>query len=111
MHDRASRKGIDELDPNYFPQSLIAYIRKHDPAVAPFNVADASNPFLNKKVLAIAGGKDPLVPWIFSRAFFDALEVGETGVKECFIDLDAKHEWTSAMGDRMAEFIKKHCLV
>lgn len=111
MYDRASRRGIDASDPAHFPPSLVAYIRSHDPASSAFKLTDASNPFWGKKILAMAGGKDPLVPWTFSRAFFDALEVGDRGVKECFIDPDAKHEWTDAMGEVMAAFIKQHCLL
>ena len=112
MYDRACRRGIDPSDPAYFPPSLVDYIRKHDPASAPtMNSLDASNPFLNKKILAIAGGQDPLIPWPFSKPTFDALEVGGAGVKECFVDEEAKHEWTDKMSDRLTEFINKHCLL
>jgi len=136
MSDRATRRGVDASDPTYFPPSLVAYVRQYDPVAAlspsshnthtahstSFNAAQtastssthpvASNPFLGKKILAIAGGKDPLVPWQFSAPFFEQLlYVGSDGVKENFIDEDAAHEWTEAMGERMAQFVERWCLL
>jgi hypothetical protein len=123
MRDRAARMGLDATgtatamdDATYpcFPPALVSHVRKHDPVAVYSSSPDihpAPNPFLGKKILAIAGGKDPLVPWRFSAPFFDALlDVGGDGVKESFVDELAAHEWTDAMGDRMALFVERWCL-
>lgn len=111
MTDRATRRNIDSSSPAYFPPSLVQYIQKHDPIAAlPSPPVNNVNPFLHKRILAISGGKDELVPWRFSQDFWERLDVGVDGVKDNFMDEDAGHEWTEKMGDRVAEFVQKHCL-
>ncbi|KAG9056346.1 hypothetical protein FS842_010923 [Serendipita sp. 407] len=111
MTDRATRKGCDPSNAAHFPRSLVEFVRKYDPATAPFTSPDNRNPFVGKKILAISGAKDRLVPWEFSESFFDSLYVGEGGLKEHFQDEDAGHVWTTKMGDKMAEFVLRHCLL
>lgn len=108
--DRANKRGLSTSSP-IFPAQFVAHVRKHDPAAACFTNDTNENPFLHKRILAIAGGKDSLVPWAASQAFFEKLELGQAGVKELFIDEEAGHKWTNPMGEKMAEFIEKYCLL
>ena len=109
--DRAKIGNVDVGSPAHFPPSLIRYIEEHDPISAlPNPPIKNTNPFLHRRILAIAGAKDPLVPWRFSQEFWERLDVGEDGVKENFVDENAGHEWTEKMGDKMAEFVQKQCL-
>lgn len=111
IRDRAARRNLD-LTSTRLPPSLVAYIQHNDPIAALSNPPIRNvNPFLHKKVLAIAGGRDDLVPWKFSEGFFERMDVGPHGVKECFVDDDAGHEWTEKMGDKVAHFIELHCLL
>ena len=105
------QNGYSVPDPLRFPSSLIELVRKDDPAAAQYTVLGESNPFIDKKILAVAGGKDTLVPWKFTKPFFDSLQVGSRGVKESFVDEEAGHEWTAMMAERMAAFIKTSCLL
>jgi hypothetical protein len=110
MTERATRKGLS-ISPPIFPAQLIAYVRGHDPAAAAYDTSSEGNPYWNRRILAIAGGKDTLVPWSASQIFFEKLEVGPRGVKELFVDGEAGHKWTDSMGDRMMIFIEKYCLL
>jgi hypothetical protein len=111
MTDRAKIRNVDASSPVHFPPSLIRYIQEHDPiAGLPNPPIKNINPFLHRKILAIAGAKDRLVPWRFSEEFWERLDVGHDGVKENFVDKNAGHEWTEDMGNKMAEFVQKHCL-
>ncbi|KIP06436.1 hypothetical protein PHLGIDRAFT_106996 [Phlebiopsis gigantea 11061_1 CR5-6] len=107
--NRARYSGVP-LAPPYFTESLRAYIERHDPARAPYTAADASNPFRGKKVLVLSGGDDPLVPFRFSAAFVEGLEVGPNGVKKVIVQPGVEHECTPEMVQEMAEFVWEHCL-
>jgi predicted esterase len=110
MFDRATRKGYDPTDATYFPPDFVAYVKAHDPCMVPAFTQDETNPYLGKKILAIAGGKDRLVPWQFSAKFYESLQVGDHGVKELFIDEEAGHVWTDKMGDVISNFIERYCI-
>ena len=98
------------LAPPYFPAGLQAYIAAHDPARAPYAASDASNPFRGKRVLVLAGGADPLVPFRFSEPFVDALDVGPAAVKKVVVYPGVGHECTPEMVHEMAEFVWERCL-
>lgn len=111
MTDRATQYGYSVPDSHHFPSSLVELVQKIDPAATQYTAPDGSNPFIHKKILVIAGGRDTLVPWKFTKPFFDSLHVGSRGSKESFVDEDAGHEWTARMADRMAAFITASCLL
>ncbi|CAG8534094.1 13282_t:CDS:10 [Acaulospora colombiana] len=111
MFDRATRKGFDTTATAYFPPNFVAYVKENDPCSAPVSNHDETNPYLGKKILAIAGGKDRLVPWQFSAKFYESLQVGEHGVKEMFIDDEAGHnetrKWFNAISQQTTEIDAK----
>ena len=110
MSERARKCDI-AIQPPYFPVSFLDHVAKHDPvATAYTSTSPEENPFYGKKVLAVAGGKDPLVPWVHSERFFGGLEVGE-GKKEVFIDPEAGHEITPVMVDAIVKWVWKNALV
>ena len=59
----------------------------------------------------LAGAEDPLVPWAASRAFVEALEVGEGGRKVVRVMPGVKHEFTDGMREEMFEFFWEEALV
>jgi hypothetical protein len=96
--------------PPFFPASFLDYVAKHDPVSTGYTSASPeANQFYGKKVFAVAGGKDRLVPWVHSERFFGELEVGE-GTKDVFIDPEAGHEVTPAMVDAVVEWLWKNAL-
>ncbi|OSD07726.1 hypothetical protein PYCCODRAFT_1429950 [Trametes coccinea BRFM310] len=99
------------VGPPYFPQSLLDLIRRADPAAAPYTAADASNPFLGKKILVLAGADDKKVPWeTAARPFVEGLNVGPGGVKEVVVERGVGHEFSPAMMKECARFVWKHAL-
>ncbi|KAJ3002130.1 hypothetical protein NUW54_g6015 [Trametes sanguinea] len=65
------------VGPPYFPRPLLELIQRADPAAAPYTAADASNPFLGKKILVLAGQDDKKVPWATAaRPFVEGSERG-----------------------------------
>lgn len=129
-------KGTDPAGPPAFPHSLVAHVTKTSPtpmSLSPspssnapgsnihssdtpwtYNPTDATdrlvNPFIGKKVLVLSGGADPLVPWSASQTFVDALQVGENGRKEVFLQDGVGHECTSEMVERLARFVWEEAL-
>jgi len=107
--ERARKRSISIQSP-VFPASFLDYVAKHDPVSTAYTSASPeANQFYGKKVFAVSGGKDPLVPWVHSERFFNELEVGE-GTKDLFIDPEAGHEVTPAMVDAIAEWLWKNAL-
>jgi hypothetical protein len=78
MHDRAKASGL-RFGPPILPDSLLELIKRESPVSTPVT---GRNPFFGKKILVLAGGKDELVPWVFSESFVEQIEVGEEGVKK-----------------------------
>lgn len=109
MTPRAQKYSIT-LNPPYLPETLLSYIRHHDPVSTPFQAHDASNPFMGKKVLVLSGGIDTLVPWAASKQFVENLWVGNGGVKRVLVVPDAGHECTAAMVAEAAQFIEMEAL-
>ncbi|KAI0364757.1 alpha/beta-hydrolase [Pilatotrama ljubarskyi] len=114
MSARAEQNGI-AVGPPHFPESLLAYVRTHDPAAAP-HTADApagANPFRGKKVLVLCGREDEIVPWSASEKFVGELDVGEKegGVKEVFVEEGTGHRCSEEMVRRAAEFVWRNALV
>lgn len=109
MSDRARKCSI-ETQPPFFPASFLDYVAKHDPISTAYTSASPeANHFYGKKVFAVSGGKDPLVPWVHSERFFGELEVGG-GRKDLFIDPEAGHEVTPAMVDAIVQWLWKNTL-
>ncbi|EMD33315.1 hypothetical protein CERSUDRAFT_87199 [Gelatoporia subvermispora B] len=110
MTDRAVKNGLS-TGPPYFPDALVALVKKDDPASAPYTSTGAENPFLDKKVLVLSGGDDKLVPWAASQTFVDTLEVGPRGVKKVVVAPGVGHECTPDMVKEMAKFVWEEALV
>ncbi|THG99031.1 hypothetical protein EW026_g3238 [Hermanssonia centrifuga] len=102
------------VSPPYFPPSLLSYIATHDPINTAYTASNSSNPFLNKKILVLSGGSDPLVPFEHSRKFVEGLNVGwgkeQGGVKEVVVMDGVGHECTPEMVKLMANFLWEHSL-
>ncbi|KZT02543.1 uncharacterized protein LAESUDRAFT_402371 [Laetiporus sulphureus 93-53] len=109
MAERAKEMGIP-FTPPHIPKSLLHFIQAHDAAAAPYMSSGSSNPFLGKKVLALAGTADKSVPWAASRGFVENLNVGEGGVKQVFIQPGVGHECTGEMVKVMSKFIWEQAL-
>ena len=105
-----AQKYLKPFAPPVAPDSLMAYIRQHDPSNLPFHASDVSNPFLGKKILVLSGGIDTLVPWTASQNFVERLEVGKDGVKKVVVVPDAGHECTTVMVAEAAQFIEIEAL-
>ncbi|KIM84769.1 hypothetical protein PILCRDRAFT_368511 [Piloderma croceum F 1598] len=109
MAARAKKHSLP-ITPPYIPDSLLSYIRQRDPVSTPYDVQNATNPFLGKKILVLAGGMDTLVPYSAGKDFVEKLQVGTDGVKQVVIIPDAGHECTPAMVAEMEKFIEKEAL-
>lgn len=106
MRERMAKIPVD-FAPPAVPPALLSLIASRAPPSTPYTSTDASNPFLGKKVLILAGAKDRLVPYEpHTRVFFDALEVGPDGAKEREI-YDCGHEFTPEGTLRCADFIAR----
>lgn len=88
----------------YYPLQLKAYVDAYDPASFAFREKDATNPFLDKRILVLSGAKDKLVPWTASQEFVEGLEVGN-GVKKVVLEENAGHECTPTMIQEAAVFV------
>jgi hypothetical protein len=104
MEQRADKLGIPRAAP-YFPESLRALVGAYDPVSAP------PGAFAGKRILALAGADDALVPWSASRAFVEALDVGERGKKKVLVLPGVKHEYTDEMMEELFRFIWEEALV
>ncbi|KAH8994809.1 Alpha/Beta hydrolase protein [Lactarius akahatsu] len=99
----ADKVGIPRTAP-YFPESLRALVRAYDPATAP------PGAFVGKRILALSGADDTLVPWSASSAFMEVLDVGPRGKKKAMV-LPGKHRCTDEMRDEMFQFFWEEALV
>ncbi|KAH7882421.1 hypothetical protein F5I97DRAFT_1939454 [Phlebopus sp. FC_14] len=103
LQSRAQSFGVP-FAPPYYPPQLKAYVDTHDPAKLSFREMGPSNPFLGKKILALFGAKDELVPWAASSDFIEGLEVGD-GVKRIVFDENAGHECSAMMSKEAGLFV------
>ncbi|KAI0029763.1 Alpha/Beta hydrolase protein [Vararia minispora EC-137] len=110
MQLRADKQGVS-LGPPYMPASLRATVHASDPPHASYRAADRSNPYFGKKILVLSGADDVLVPWSASRAFVDALVVGEHGRKEVMLLEGVGHQYTEAMKWEAFRFVWEEALV
>ena len=106
MEQRAGHLGVPRAAP-YFPASLRALVRVHDPVAAPAG----AGAFAGKRVLVLAGADDRLVPWAASRAFVETLDVGRAGRKEVLVVPGVRHEFTDGMREEMFRFFWEEALV
>ncbi|KAK7678524.1 hypothetical protein QCA50_018396 [Cerrena zonata] len=109
MSKRAETSGI-QLKPPYLPESLRQVIEANDPVHAPYESSDSSNPFYGKKILALSGAEDLLVPFAATEPFFEKLNVGPNGVKKVILEAGVGHKCTTEMVHQMAEFIWKEVI-
>jgi fermentation-respiration switch protein FrsA (DUF1100 family) len=101
MHDRAKASGL-QFRPPILPDSLLEVVERESPMSAALT---GGNPFLGKKILVLAGGKDELVPWEFSESFVNKIEVGKEGVKKVIVYPDVGHAFTASMEGDVANFV------
>jgi len=101
MHNRAEASGL-QFGPPILPDSLLELIKKESPVCTP---VEGKNPFFGKKILVLAGGKDELVPWVFSESFVERIETGEEGVKKVVVYPDVGHEFTATMEENVVDFV------
>ena len=101
MQDRAKAGGL-QFEPPILPDSLLELIKRESPVSAPVT---GRNPFSGKRILVLAGGKDELVPWVFSESFVERIEVGEEGVKRVVVYPDVGHAFTASMEEDVANFV------
>ena len=104
MEKRAEKHGIPRTPP-FFPESLRALVRANDPVVAP------PGAFSGKRILVLSGADDMLVPWSASRAFVEALDVGEQGKKRVVVYPGVRHEYTLEMREELFRFFWEEALV
>ncbi|KAF9650251.1 alpha/beta-hydrolase [Thelephora ganbajun] len=101
MHNRAKASGL-RFGPPILPDSLLELIRRESPVST---LVTGKSPFFGKKILVLAGGKDDLVPWVFSESFVERIEVGEEGVKKVIVYPDIGHVFTASMEEDLASFV------
>ena len=107
MDARAKASGL-QFGPPILPDSLLEVIIRESPVCTPVT---GRNPFLGKKILVLAGGKDKLVPWEFSESFVERIEVGEEGVKRLLVYPNVGHAFTASMEEDVANFVwEEGCL-
>ncbi|KAH9178340.1 Alpha/Beta hydrolase protein [Lactarius sanguifluus] len=99
----ADKVGIPRTTP-YFPESLRALGRAYNP------IAASPGAFVGKRILVLSAADDTIAPWWASRAFVEALDVGERGRKEVMV-LPGKHGCTDEMRDEMFQFFWEEALV
>lgn len=105
ISDRAEKLGV-LVAPPHFPASLLRLIQIEDPVNAKYESTDPfENPFLGKRILVLAGGKDKLVPWSASEIFVKGLNVGHDGAKKVVVVPEAGHECPPVMVQELIEFI------
>ena len=104
MEQRAEKLGIPCTTP-FFPESLRALVRAYDPVVV------SPGAFAGKRILVLVGADDTLVPWSASRAFVEALDVGEHGKKKVVVHTGVQHEYTDEMREELFRFFWEEALV
>ena len=105
--------------PPYIPSSLRALVWTYAAATTtttpgkpegPSDPASASV-YSGKRVLVLFGADDTIMPGEASRAFVEALDVGQSGRKEVIVMGGAKHEITDGMREEMLRFFWEEALV
>ncbi|TBU25182.1 Alpha/Beta hydrolase protein [Dichomitus squalens] len=111
ISDRAVQSSIP-IEPPYFPKSFLEYLKKHDPANAPYTATDSTNPYRGKKILVLSGKEDTLVPWNASESFVEGLNVGEEegGVKQFLVEPGIGHTCSPTMVKEAVAFLWDHAL-
>jgi hypothetical protein len=109
IQQRADKYQV-KLAPPLFPDHMRTLIAQFDPASAPHTASAEGNPFLGKKILALSGGKDPLVPFDPMREFWDGLDVGSDGTKQVIIEPETAHAYTDTMASELSKFLWEHSL-
>ena len=104
IEQRADRLGIPRTPP-YIPASLRALVCTND------TVPATATAFAGKRLLILAGADDKLVPWETSRAFVEALDVGQGGRKVVMAVPKVKHEFTDGMREEMFQFFWEEALI
>lgn len=85
------------------PLSLLNVINTSDPA-AVLRYQNA-NPFMGKRILALYGEIDKMIPQHLSQEFLDLLDVGHNGAKLYKSFPDVAHTCTEEMVEEMSQFI------
>ncbi|KAI0827204.1 Alpha/Beta hydrolase protein [Trametes gibbosa] len=112
LMSRRARAHKLPVGPPYFPKSLLDLVSRADPAAAPYTAADASNPFLGKRILVLLGAEDKKVPWATAaKAFVEDLNVGAGGLKEVIVEPGVGHEFSPGMVKECARFVWEQALV
>ncbi|THH27500.1 hypothetical protein EUX98_g6690 [Antrodiella citrinella] len=110
MRPRAASSRV-AFKPPYIPDALVDIVKATDPIYTRYQDDSAStNPFFGKKILALSGADDKLVPFAPMEAFFNELNVGPEGKKKVIIALGVGHECTPDMVREMADFIWEESL-
>jgi pimeloyl-ACP methyl ester carboxylesterase len=102
---RAAKSGLGALRAPHWPRALDALVRAGDPVHAP------PGAWAGKRVLAVCGGRDELVPPSTggTEAFVERLH--EAGVDAALqVDAEAGHEVTSQMVGWVAEWLFEKAL-
>lgn len=108
MKQRAEKAGL-AFEAPYMPKNLLSLLDRLDPDSADYtSTNESSNPYLNKKILVLHGGKDELVPWDCCKTFVDGLQVGPLGDKNVFIEQDRGHETSSLMVSELVKWLVKY---
>ncbi|KAI9450132.1 Alpha/Beta hydrolase protein [Lactarius psammicola] len=100
----ADKLGIARTAP-YFPESLRVLVGAYSAVTAP------PGAFVGKRILALSGADDNLVPWSASHAFVEALDVGSRGKKKVMVMPGVKHECTDEMREELFRFFWEEALV
>lgn len=100
IQDRANASGL-KFGPPILPDSLLEVIERESPVSSP---GTDKNPYSGKKILVLVGGKDELVPWVFSESFVERVDVGE-GVKKVVVYPNVGHAFTTSMEEDIANFV------
>ncbi|KAJ8520000.1 hypothetical protein ONZ45_g3144 [Pleurotus djamor] len=109
MSERAKSSNVVFAAPA-FPLSLTHLVGQKDPVSVPFDKASVENPFFGKKILALRGGVDELVPWSATAGFFARLQVGQRGFKQVRVQDAVGHVCTPEMTTWAAIFLIKEIL-
>lgn len=103
MMHRAEKSRVDPA--SVFAHGLAEVVKKVDPAAR--GAEAVSNSWQGKKVLAVFGGADPLVPYDCSREFLrEVRDLGVVDITEVVID-GVGHVCTDEMGREVARFVVK----
>ncbi|CAE6472211.1 unnamed protein product [Rhizoctonia solani] len=89
---------------SYMTSATRSHILKNDP-VSGRRSSLRPDPFMNKRILALAGAHDGMVPFLATRQFLDRINVGPLGTKQLIIQQGVGHQCTREMVVEMAKFV------